>query len=191
MLYSGFDILPHSVFWSAYLNGRSDNLDVIRLQPMKGINLEDTNVGPSPVFFLVIASTYYFLKYAIFSAASGASMAVVEGFAERPQWHEELNFISPVIFYLIAVLLYAAFRRTHEDALRFATKNSFHFHLAFFGACILLWVAAGAPPTGSFDSFLGRLIFAAGKWLPFMLFSIFFLTLYRYESPEEKTESAR
>ena len=29
MLYSGFDILPRSVFWSADLNGRSDNTDVI------------------------------------------------------------------------------------------------------------------------------------------------------------------
>ena len=34
MLYAGFDILPRSVFWSAYFNGRSDNLDVIRLKTM-------------------------------------------------------------------------------------------------------------------------------------------------------------
>ena len=32
MLYLGFNILPRSVFWSADLNGRSDNTDVIRLQ---------------------------------------------------------------------------------------------------------------------------------------------------------------
>ena len=32
MLYSGFNILPRSVFWSADLNGRSDNADVIRLK---------------------------------------------------------------------------------------------------------------------------------------------------------------
>ena len=32
MLYSGFDILPRSVYWSAYFNGRSDNTDVIRLR---------------------------------------------------------------------------------------------------------------------------------------------------------------
>ena len=31
MLYSGFNILPRSVFWSAYFNGRSDNTDVIPL----------------------------------------------------------------------------------------------------------------------------------------------------------------
>ena len=31
MLYLGFNILPRSVFWSADLNGRSDNTDVIRL----------------------------------------------------------------------------------------------------------------------------------------------------------------
>ena len=31
MLYSGFNILPRSVIRSANLNGRSDNLDVIRL----------------------------------------------------------------------------------------------------------------------------------------------------------------
>ena len=31
MLYSGFNILLRSVFWSANLNGRSDNLDVITL----------------------------------------------------------------------------------------------------------------------------------------------------------------
>ena len=34
MLYSGFNILHRSVFWSAYFNGRSDNLDVIRLKIM-------------------------------------------------------------------------------------------------------------------------------------------------------------
>ena len=33
MLYSGFNILHRSVFWSAYFNGRSDNLDVIPLKP--------------------------------------------------------------------------------------------------------------------------------------------------------------
>ena len=32
MLYSGFDILLRSVFWSANFNGRSDNLDVIHLR---------------------------------------------------------------------------------------------------------------------------------------------------------------
>ena len=32
MLYLGFNILPRSVFWSADLNGRSDNTDVIRLK---------------------------------------------------------------------------------------------------------------------------------------------------------------
>ena len=31
MLYSGFNILPRSVFWSAYFNGRSDNTDVMSL----------------------------------------------------------------------------------------------------------------------------------------------------------------
>ena len=31
MLYSGFNTLPRSVFWSAYFNGRSDNTDVIPL----------------------------------------------------------------------------------------------------------------------------------------------------------------
>ena len=31
MLYSGFNNLPRSVFWSANLNGRSDNTDVIQL----------------------------------------------------------------------------------------------------------------------------------------------------------------
>ena len=37
MLYSGFNILHRSVFWSAYFNGRSDNTDVIRLH--QGSNL--------------------------------------------------------------------------------------------------------------------------------------------------------
>ena len=32
MLYSGFIILPRSVFWSANFNGRSDNTDVIPLE---------------------------------------------------------------------------------------------------------------------------------------------------------------
>ena len=34
MLYSGFNILLRSVFWSAYFNGRSDNADVIPTQPV-------------------------------------------------------------------------------------------------------------------------------------------------------------
>ena len=34
MLYSGFNTLPRSVFWSSYLNGRSDNTDVIHLKLM-------------------------------------------------------------------------------------------------------------------------------------------------------------
>ena len=34
MLYLGFNILPRSVFWSADLNGRSDNTDVIRLNQL-------------------------------------------------------------------------------------------------------------------------------------------------------------
>ena len=33
ILYSGFNILPRSGFWPADFNGRSDNLDVIRLKP--------------------------------------------------------------------------------------------------------------------------------------------------------------
>ena len=35
MLYSGFNVSPRSVFWSADCNGRSDNLDVIRLSKTK------------------------------------------------------------------------------------------------------------------------------------------------------------
>ena len=34
MLYLGFNVLPRSVFWSADLNGRSDNTDVVTLQPL-------------------------------------------------------------------------------------------------------------------------------------------------------------
>ena len=37
MLYSGFNILPRSVFWSANFNGRSDNLDVIHLNTLMAI----------------------------------------------------------------------------------------------------------------------------------------------------------
>ena len=37
MLYSGFNNLPRSVFWSANLNGRSDNTDVIRLKQINRI----------------------------------------------------------------------------------------------------------------------------------------------------------
>ena len=40
MLYSGFNILPRSVFWSAYLNGRSDNTDVIWLLEMKQVSIK-------------------------------------------------------------------------------------------------------------------------------------------------------
>ena len=44
MLYSGFNVLPRSVFWSADFNGRSDNTDVIRLK--------EFSCGPySQIFF--------------------------------------------------------------------------------------------------------------------------------------------
>ena len=39
MLYSGFNILPRSVFWSADFNGRSDNLDVIRASRIVGVRV--------------------------------------------------------------------------------------------------------------------------------------------------------
>ena len=39
MLYSGFNILPRSVFRSADFNGRSDNLDVIRLDSLHSVAL--------------------------------------------------------------------------------------------------------------------------------------------------------
>ena len=38
ILYSGFNILPRSVFWSAYLNGRSDNLDVMWLSEFSAVD---------------------------------------------------------------------------------------------------------------------------------------------------------
>ena len=43
MLYSGFNILPRSVFWSADFIGRSDNLDVIRLHG--NLEIFDENDG--------------------------------------------------------------------------------------------------------------------------------------------------
>ena len=42
MLYLGFSILPRSVFWSADLNGRSDNTDVIRLNDKDEGTIVDT-----------------------------------------------------------------------------------------------------------------------------------------------------
>ena len=38
MLYLGFITLPRSVFWLADLNGRSDNTDVIPLNPRRAFN---------------------------------------------------------------------------------------------------------------------------------------------------------
>ena len=38
MLYSGFNVLPRSVFWPADLNGRSDNTDVIRLVDLANLD---------------------------------------------------------------------------------------------------------------------------------------------------------
>ena len=38
MLYSGFNILPRSVFWSADFNGRSDNLDVMWLSEFSAVD---------------------------------------------------------------------------------------------------------------------------------------------------------
>ena len=45
MLYSGFDILSRSVFWSADSNGRSDNLDVILLRIMTNPATASTQYG--------------------------------------------------------------------------------------------------------------------------------------------------
>ena len=45
VLYSGFNILPRSVFWSADFYGRSDNLDVIRLHRDKFDHKDLTNLN--------------------------------------------------------------------------------------------------------------------------------------------------
>ena len=43
MLYSGFNILPRSVFWPAYFNGRSDNTDVMSLNQDSNSRMDIAN----------------------------------------------------------------------------------------------------------------------------------------------------
>jgi len=50
MLYSGFNILPRSVFWSTSYIGRSDNLDVIHLKQMT--KSDKTARGNASQFFI-------------------------------------------------------------------------------------------------------------------------------------------
>ena len=44
MLYSGFNIFPRSVFWSADFNGRSDNLDVMSLAAINKMRFTTSNI---------------------------------------------------------------------------------------------------------------------------------------------------
>ena len=59
MLYSGFNILPRSVFWSADFNGRSDNLDVIRAFRIDSVK--------DPLAFLLSCPQAVSLKHSSFS----------------------------------------------------------------------------------------------------------------------------
>ena len=58
MLYSGFTTLPRSVFWSANLNGRSDNTDVMSLARTQIMNQEPAIIRPrfSLLTFLLCAT---------------------------------------------------------------------------------------------------------------------------------------
>ena len=61
MLYSGFSILPRSVFWSADFNGRSDNLDVI--PPRRRCVLGQNNGIHQIVSLVVLGISIWALVY--------------------------------------------------------------------------------------------------------------------------------
>ena len=58
MLYSRFNILLRSVFWSAYLNGRSDNTDVISLKYVRYHRTQTKHWGSCPILDAVSVSSW-------------------------------------------------------------------------------------------------------------------------------------
>ena len=73
MLYSGFIILPRSVFWSADLNGRSDNTDVIRLRADMKRKLKFSLLS----FFIALTVVSLAIGMIFSPAAPGLSIQVV------------------------------------------------------------------------------------------------------------------
>ena len=73
MLYSGFNILPRSVFWSASFNGRSDNLDVMSLPP------SPTSLAQSPFHLLSYANASFHARGC--ASVAAAVLPTVASFA--------------------------------------------------------------------------------------------------------------
>ena len=71
MLYSGFNILPRSVFWSADLNGRSDNTDVMWLN---NENETVSNFDPADVLGFNLLRNWYSLLAETGPERSGPSV---------------------------------------------------------------------------------------------------------------------
>ena len=89
MLHSGFSILLRSVIWPADLNGRSDNLDVIRL-PIKRVT------------FLLRPSALYFMSYEInITTSTRHSVQEVanwmQSFPFQDKWNLESEYGSDVL----------------------------------------------------------------------------------------------
>ena len=129
MLYSGFDILPRSVFWLAYFNGRSDNTDVIRLKPMhdryrfslRGLLILTTGVAAA----ISIALAWPIYGYSIgpvWLVASFLASAILF-FARRTNWGKPLFRIGMTLL-LAVTLLYASFGPASGAMARFNTPGS-------------------------------------------------------------------
>lgn len=147
----------------------------------------------NPIGILGLVFIYYFLKFAMESAASGVSMAVVEGVSSGVSgWSvtRKAMLISPVFAYLGFTVLYFAsgLFGWSKHRLAKAVERTFQFHIAFFVVSIAAFFLGGEPQTIYMfeETAIGELIMTVGKWLPVLLV-IFFV--WRYTATKEQTRT--
>jgi len=152
------------------------------------------NQPVSPFAILVLVFIYYFLKFVLGSAASGASMAVVEGVSS---WSlaKKAMLISPVFAYLAFALLHIAsgLLRCSKYRIAKAVERTFQFHIAFFVVSIATFFLSGPQTIYMFEeTALGGFIMGVGRFLPFLLVGLF---IWRYavtlQHPETKNSLGR
>ena len=146
----------------------------------------------TPFALLVFAFLWYFMKAMMTSAASGASMAVVEGVAVGPSVLTRFLAISPVFVYLYAWAVHGVVKRIgySNDSIRQAVNTTFEMHCCWFFGCALIGLLYARPLPAFQETLAGIVIFSVGDWLSVILLIVFhanWIRKLRPSSPELPT----
>lgn len=143
----------------------------------------------NPVGILALVFIYYFLKFVMESAASGVSMAVVEGVSSGASgWgvSKKAMLISPVFAYLAFAIVYIVSEplRLSKRRVAKAVDYTFLFHIVFFIVSLAAFFLSGPQTFCMFEeTAVGGLVMAIGNWLPLLLVGFF---VWRYAVATEQ-----